>query len=316
MNDETGTFSSGGSNGGGATLNSFDFPAGTFPTVDLDGGHYTNNAGFAYDNDELTSFTTNDDLAIYVVTIPGDQASRLLVTNFSGGSGYGFGISDGVANSMKFWTSGPSLETGVADYTPGEPITVAATWEGLGEGKGSKKTWVRGVEIAEHTVDQPGYNGNNDFRIGSGQGLVQDWTGHLAEIVVYDDASVRTDVEGYFRAKYFAAPVPGTPLMHLDAGGTGVVSSGGVVSDWNDETGTFSSGGSNGGGATVSSFAFPTGTFPTVDLDGGHYTNNAGFQYDNDDLFKFDENSDLAIFAMIIPRSHQSSQIVLSLIHI
>ena len=210
--DETGQLTAG-TNGGGASLSSFDFPAGTFPTVDLDGGHHGNGAGFSYGTQAATQFDGNDGFSIFSVIVPRDNRSAQLVGNFNNGTGFVFGISDGNANSIKFWTSAgsSSLESGVADYTPGEPISVAAIWDGNGNGTGDKYTFVDGIQIAADTggPGAPSYNGNNDFRIGSIGGLVQDWNGQIAEVLVYQDANMGEAVQSYFNEKYFV-PEPGS----------------------------------------------------------------------------------------------------------
>lgn len=211
--DETGQLPAG-TNGGGATLGSFDFPAGTFPTVNLDGGHYGNNAGFNYGRQVATEFGTNDDFSIFAVVVPNNQQSRFMVGNFNGGTGMGLGISDGLANEIKWWTSAGSaaLVSGQADYTPGEAISQAAVWSGNGSGGGEKFSYVNGIEIASDTnpgLGAPSYNGNNEFRIGSAQGLVQDWGGQIAEILVYQNDTVGADVQTYFNDKYFV-PEPGS----------------------------------------------------------------------------------------------------------
>ena len=217
--DETGHLTSG-FNGGGATLGSFDFPAGTFTTVNLDGGHYGNNAGFNYGRQLATEFGTNDDFSIFAVVVPNDQQSRFFVTNFNSGTGMGLGISDGLANEIKWWTSAGSaaLVSGQADYTPGEAISQAAVWSGNGDGTGDKFSYVDGLEIASDTggAGAPSYNGSNEFRIGSAQGLVQDWGGQIAEILVYQDAAMGAGVDAYFNDKYFV-PEPGSFTLLLMA---------------------------------------------------------------------------------------------------
>ena len=219
--DETGLLTPG-NNGGGASVSSFGFPAGRFPTVHLDGGHYGNNAGFSYGPQFEAEFNDNDEFSIFSVVVPRNQQSSWLVTNFNSSTGFGLGISDSLANSIKFWTSAgsASLESRLEDYNPGEPISVAALWYGNGDGTGDKYTYVNGDEIA---VDDggpwpPSYNGNNDFRIGSSEGLVQDWSGHIAEILVYQDATVGEDVQNYFNDKYFVA----APSLGCDVNADGV----------------------------------------------------------------------------------------------
>ena len=70
--DETGQLGAG-TNGGGATLSSVDFPNGTFPTVHLDGGHYGNGAGFSYGPQFAAEFDANDDFSIFSLVVPRDQ---------------------------------------------------------------------------------------------------------------------------------------------------------------------------------------------------------------------------------------------------
>ena len=102
----------------------------------------------------------------------------------------------------------------------------------------------------------------------------------------------------FLSSQYLAAQPPGTPLYHFDAGGSGVVESGGTVTGWADETGLLGDG-NNGGGATLSSFGFPNGSFPTVHLDGGHFSNNAGFSYGVQVATEFTGMDDFAIFCVV-----------------
>ena len=109
------------------------------------------------------------------------------------------------------------------------------------------------------------------------------------------------------------AEPPGSPLYHFDAAGSGVVEDGGVVSGWADETGQLGAG-TNGGGATLSSVDFPNGTFPTVHLDGGHFGNNAGFNYGPQSATEFTGMDDFAIFCVVVP-DDQSSRILVGNFH-
>ena len=79
-----------------------------FPPVHLDGGHYGNGAGFSCGPQFAAEFDANDDFSIFSLVVPRDQQSRLLVTNFNSSTGFGLGISDSLANSIKFWTSAGS----------------------------------------------------------------------------------------------------------------------------------------------------------------------------------------------------------------
>lgn len=171
------------------------FPNGQMmPVVRFDG-----NDGFLHDHPEELELTS---VSVYAVIRPDVTfASQCILANFRNVTGLGFGISDTIAGRIKWFTAPPvnSMEVPGADLADDTPVLLTATFGG-----GEKRLYVDGGLVGSASGLDIAYGGTV-LTTGNLLGVVQFFTGDIAELIVYGSVSTEQQdhVEGYLIDKYF-----------------------------------------------------------------------------------------------------------------
>ena len=175
-------------------LTTFPFPNGDLPVVAFDGDD-----GFTMDND-FDLFLT-EQMSIYSVLVPSAGASQIVIANYVDLCGFGLGISDNLAQEIKWFTANPvdSLETGLVDLEDSVPVLLAATYD-----SGNKVSYKNGAVLSQSAPGSLDYSCGSQLTVGNLDFGRQFFTGSIAEILVYDTVSEsqRTAVESYVDQKY------------------------------------------------------------------------------------------------------------------
>lgn len=183
---------------GDPTLTTFSFPNGDLPVIDFDGDD-----GFTMTEDADLHLTS--EMSIYAVVVPGAGASQIIVSNYVDLCGFGFGISDALAGSVKWFTAGAgvgdSLESGLVDLSVGGPTLLAATYN-----NGDKVSYKDGDILNQSSPGTVDYECGAQLTVGNLDFGRQFFTGSIAEILIYDtvDDTQRSEVSAYVANKYGA----------------------------------------------------------------------------------------------------------------
>jgi hypothetical protein len=203
-------------------LTDFTFANGDFPAVYFDGA-----SGVALSNDGLLQPAAGGQLTIYALVVPVAGQSQCIFANYIDVCGFGLGVSDNLAEEVKWFTATPiaSLESGVKDLFAGETTLLHVDYDA-----GDKVCRKNGAILAQES------GVSIDFTCGATQLTLgyldfgrQFFTGWIAEIAVYNtvhDGAQRLQMENYFSGKYgvtagFLGPedlvcgtgAPGTVIM-------------------------------------------------------------------------------------------------------
>ena len=254
------------------------FPNGFHPVVRFDGASgfdLANGSGLALQN-----------LTVYVVaSVDNSLAGRIFLGNYTEVYGWCFGISDGTAGRVKWFTAidpnpapnwkGESLEpagAGLGNRIPAL-VTVSHTSDG------AKAMYVNGGAVGTSSSTPPiPYIGSEQVTVGC-LDIGRQWlVGDIAELLVFSavDAAQRTAVENYLNAKYFQtdAPPAGAPAtnnlvlwLRADAG-VNTAPPPVPAYAWADQAPSASHTGTALGNPSVVQASFPNGSHPVMRFDG------------------------------------------------
>lgn len=178
-------------------LSTHSFANGTLPVVRFNGDD-----GFLLSNDDDLDLT--GEISIYTVVVPDPGQSQIIIANYRDVCGFGLGISDNMAQGIKWFTAQPidSLETGQVDLPTSDPVLLTATYDG-----GTKSVYKNRELLSSSSPGAMSFDcGDAVLSVGNLDTGRQYFTGAIAEILLYDSvsSSQRSAVESYLEGKYGA----------------------------------------------------------------------------------------------------------------